>query len=979
MRQRWYQLLIPILLASVLIAPLALAGNGKVSGVVKGADGTPAVGANVVLEGTTLGASADVNGRYFVLNVPPGTYRIRASAIGFTPQVLTDVRVGSDQIVTADFTLQSEAVGLAEVVVQAERPPIDKSQTGARTRLTGDDFTTLPSTGARDLIATSASTYKGFVRGGRVFETKTLIDGIDVTDQYAAWINDVPGGSTPYLTYNGIVRQNEANVSSPLSLSTASIEEANVLTGGVGSEYSSASAGIISYNMKEGRGAWSGRVEARTSQTGGLQYLGPNVYADYAQYAAIKANLAASTVPANQQKALRFTYYPGKYTESMPTNSIDLSAGGAIGENLGLFVSAGWLNSYGRLPNEHTRTLNGSVKANFNFTPEMKLNATFLLQDQGKLFGWKNSTYVEDFRYYLEGTPTWNGDNLVGSLKWTHVLSQATYYEVQASYVGNNSMRGYAGTPNANGSVTLDESADFITFADTATVNMVMANAGNAQMNKFFSPTPRNETASENVTVMSGAANWKIARPGIYFEDFASSVITVKGDLTSQIDQHHQLRGGIQARLHNLDMTRRAGYIGGVFGTYKNYVEEIWDVQPKEYSVYAQDKMEYAGLIINLGLRLDGLDLAAGDYANYFAPFKDVTDAGGGPARVPVRSENVPIKWYLSPRLGVSHPISDVAAMYFSFSKTQQSQPFSRLYTNYNDFGNPSLPVTVRADQDPIRSTNYDLGIQWSFVEGYGLDVNAYYKDIQSYGSQSFVVTPNAPWRLYYMSTEFGYADSRGIEVTLNKGIAPVTDWFSVGGRVTYSYSYVKQSVGAGGNQNTFSTTAGDSAKYGGGLPWDEMKYWNTIERNVLGGNSTITGGYDRPQRITFNLIMRFPWDFSLSSVGTFQSGFFYPLTLGDPRARELGQASWNKKVDFRLEKGFTFTGLGRFAVYVDLINAFNWTNVLSYNNSNVGQIAWEKTEDPTGGPTINRPVSQDGSLIYDVPREVYFGLTWNF
>ncbi len=221
--------------------------------------------------------------------------------------------------------------------------------------------------------------------------------------------------------------------------------------------------------------------------------------------------------------------------------------------------------------------------------------------------------------------------------------------------------------------------------------------------------------------------------------------------------------------MHDLDMTRRAGYIGGVFPTYKNYSEELWNVKPKEYSAYVQDKMEYAGLIINLGLRLDGLDLGGGDFANFFAPFTEATDAAGGLVRVPVRGENAPIKWFFSPRLGVSHPISDNAAMYFSFSRQQQSQPFSKLYTNYADFGNPSLPVEVRTNQDPIRSTNYDLGVQWAFIEGYGLDINAYYKDIQSYGGTGLVITPKAPWRSYNINTEFGYADSRGIEVTLRK------------------------------------------------------------------------------------------------------------------------------------------------------------------------------------------------------------------
>jgi hypothetical protein len=984
MRQPWYTLFAIVLLAVFLSAGLAVAGNGKISGTVKGPDGSAVAGANVVLEGTTLGGSADVNGNFNVLNIPPGTYRVRAASVGFTAQVMAGVRVGSDQTITLKFQLQTEAVGLAEVVIQAERPVVDKSQTGARTRLSSEDFTALPGADLQSLVATSASTYKGYVRGGRVFETKTLIDGIDVTDQYGLWFADVPGGNTPYATYNGVMRNKDANNSSLIDLSKSSVEEANVLTGGVGYDYSSASAGIISYNLKEGRGNWTFRADARMGATG-YKNLGPDAFADDSIYFRIKNQYANSAAQADRDKAARFTYYKDKYSynSKFPDLLVDLATGGSVSEDFGLYLTGRWFDSHGLLPNEHTRKLNASVKANYSFTPSMKLNATFLLEDRGKLFGWKNTSYSEDFRYFLEGVPTWMGANIVGSLKWTHVLSPKTYYEVQASMVNDNSQHGYS-DDNNDGKVGLSESGDYLTWADTAQVNRYMANAGNAQMDKFFSPTPRNETASENTIIMSGATNLKIARPGIYYENFTNNVITVKGDYTSQINANHQLRAGLQARFHDLDMTRRAGYIGGVFPTYKNYVEEMWNVKPKEYSAYAQDKMEYAGLIINLGLRLDGLGLAAGDYANFFAPFMDSKDAAGGSIRIPVRGENAAIKWFFSPRLGVSHPISDNAAMYFSFSRQQQSQPFSKLYTNYNDFGNPSLPVEVRTDQDPIRSTNYDLGIQWAFLEGYGLDINAYYKDIQSYGGTSLVITPNAPWRLYQINTEMGYADSRGIELTFRKTTIPVADWLTIGGRLSYAYSYVKQSVYAGGNVTGYSTVGGDSAKYSGQLPWEDIKYWNTIERNVLGGNSTLLGGYDRPHRISYNLILRFPWEFTLSSVGTFQTGFFFPLTLGDPRKRELGQSPSTKQVDFRIEKAFTIKGIGRLSAYVDVINAFGWENIIAYNSTNVGQLAWERTGDPTGGPTINRPIGigpsgNDGSMIYDIPREVFFGLSFSF
>ncbi|MEK7249268.1 MAG: TonB-dependent receptor, partial [Bacteroidota bacterium] len=648
------------------------------------------------------------------------------------------------------------------------------------------------------------------------------------------------------------------------------------------------------------------------------------------------------------------------------------------------------------LPGVHTRRFNSSAKLNYSPSSSVRFTALGLLEDRGRVFGWKNQAYVDDFRFFLEGVPQSDGYNAVGSLKMTHVLTNSTFYEVQASFVSDNSRSGFV-DGNGDGIIDFAEKGDYLEWGDTSQVNKFMANAGNAQFNKFFSPTPRNESGSEVGATLSGAANWKIARPGIWYENFYNNTLTLKGDITSRISENHTLQGGIQARINDLDMTRRAGYIGGVFPTYKNYVEEIWRVKPKEYALYAQDKMEYAGLIINLGFRLDALDLASNDFANYFAPFGDVTEPSGGTARVPVRgatkivyiagkptvvvdpTENsIPVKYFFSPRLGVSHPISDRAAMYFSFSRQQQSQPFSRLYTNYNDFGNPSLPVETRVNQNPIQSTNYDLGVQWSFADDYGLDINAYYKDIQHYSRIGMVITPNAPYRLYNLVTDFGYADSRGIELTLRKNITPVVeDFLSIGGRISYAYSYIKQANFTGGNVTSFATSAGDSSANGGQIPFDNFGSYNTIEQNVIGGNTVLQGGYDRPHRVSFNLFLRFPEQITLSSVGTFASGFYYSQTLGDPRARELGQGPWSKRVDLRLEKALNFADHMRVALYVDVSNVFNWTNILAYNSSQVGQAAWEKFGDPTGGPTINRAITPppDNTLIYDVPREIYFGV----
>ena len=998
MRQDWYKFLLFLLLVAVLAATPALAANGKISGTVKSADGEPVVGANVVIEGTTLGAAADAAGKYFILDVPPGKYRVRASGVGYTPKVIADVRISADQFITLDITLESQAVGLAEVVVEAARPPIDKSQTNTKTTISSSDLESLPIRDARELLATSASTYRGFVRGGKQYETKTLIDGVDMTDNFYAVKADQT--LTPYQTYNGVVRYQQAMQSSFVDLNMTSIEEASVLTGGVGSDYASATAGLVSYTLREGRGNWTGRADFRMSQTGGLKHLGPNVYYDQAQYFATKNSLLASGVPANIDKANRFSWTPDKYSYGQkPEMKGEFAIGGSMGDNAGLYLSGGYFDTHGRMPNEFTRRVNGSMKLNYAPSSAIKFNVVGMLEDRGMLFGWKNRVYQDDFRFFLEGVPKWDGANWMGSLKMTHILSPETFYELQASSVYDEQRRGYS-DDNNDGVISVLEDGDFLTFADTSQVNRYMAKTGNTDYTKFFSPTPRNESGSEVTTVMSGAGNWKIARPGIYYDDLVNKSTTLRGDITSQISSNHQLRGGIMAKFISLKRTVEAAYIGGYFTAYRNYVEEKWNVMPKEYGAYIQDRMEYAGLIINAGLRLDAYDFAASDYANWFAPFADITDQNGGPVRVPVRGTQqtlyingkpttfvdptqnaIAMKWYLSPRVGVSHPISDKAAMYFSFSMQHQPQPYSAMYENYADFGNPSLPVVARTNQDPIKSTNYELGIQWAFLQDVSLDINAYYKDIQNYSTLGFVVLPNAPYRQYNVQTNWGYADARGIELTVRRNVTPVTDWLSFGGRVSYTYSYIKTSAYVGGGQTTFSTAAGDSGTYGGQIPFANFNYYNTIERNVLGVNSTLTGGYDRPHRFMYNVYFRFPWEISLTSIGTFQSGFYYSQTLGDPRARTLGEAPWIKRCDFRLEKAFTIEKIGRVAIYADLINAFNWVNIMTYyvNGSGVGQLDWERTGNPVGGPTVNRSITSDGTMIYDVPREVYFGVNVQF
>jgi hypothetical protein len=137
-----------------------------------------------------------------------------------------------------------------------------------------------------------------------------------------------------------------------------------------------------------------------------------------------------------------------------------------------------------------------------------------------------------------------------------------------------------------------------------------------------------------------------------------------------------------------------------------------------------------------------------------------------------------------------------------------------------------------------------------------------------------------------------GYADSRGIEVTLDVQRQNFFDGFlNLSGKLNYTYSYVKASAFAGLDpkmQTSFSTANGDSARLAGGLPIEDINFYNKIQVDVAGGASTLTGGYDRAHRVSYQLMLQFPWDILLSSIGTFQSGFYYPLTI-TADARTIG------------------------------------------------------------------------------------------
>ena len=113
---------IVLILLIVSVASMLFAGTtGKISGTVKENEkGQLLPGANVFIVSTTLGSSTDINGNYTIINIPPGTYTVEFSMIGYTTLKKQGVKVYADSTTILDVKLEMQALEGEAIVVTAQ-------------------------------------------------------------------------------------------------------------------------------------------------------------------------------------------------------------------------------------------------------------------------------------------------------------------------------------------------------------------------------------------------------------------------------------------------------------------------------------------------------------------------------------------------------------------------------------------------------------------------------------------------------------------------------------------------------------------------------------------------------------------------------------------------------------------------------------------------------------------------------------------
>ena len=223
--------------ALALSTPPHAQTTGKIAGTVLDAEGLPLPGANVRLEGTTRGAAANVDGEYFIIGVPSGTYTVVASLLGYRTVNVTDVAVRVDRTTDLDFVLEDESAELGEIVVTANAGLVEADRTSASAKVTGEEILALPVDSFQETVALQAGVTRSasgsiHIRGGRASEVKYYVDGVAVSNPFN----------------NGLA----------VPVENAAVEEVEVISGSFNAEYGQANSGIVNIVTRSGGDRLSG-------------------------------------------------------------------------------------------------------------------------------------------------------------------------------------------------------------------------------------------------------------------------------------------------------------------------------------------------------------------------------------------------------------------------------------------------------------------------------------------------------------------------------------------------------------------------------------------------------------------------------------------------------------------------------------------------------------------------------------------------
>jgi outer membrane receptor protein involved in Fe transport len=839
-------------------------------------------GVNVMIKGTYYGASTDVDGNYNIMNINPGIYTLTYTLIGYTPVTRTGVKVDADSKQNISLNLVETALTLdQEVLVIGEKPLLNIEETSSKRSISAQDIETAVVEDIKDVVSMQVGVVKTdneiHIRGGRANENAYLLDGVSVQDPLAG-------------TGFG------------LQLSAASIKEVEVITGGYNAEYGQATSGVVNVSTKDGSDKYNLFLSYKQDHLTAAKNSSNNFNTDIAE-----ASLSG----------------PEPITQFLlPELGIKIPGTISFFGNFYMGIADGFItaNSNHKAKQLYSSTFNGTTfapregnnwfwlgKLTWKPNNETKLTYSFnqsVSINQNSQSLQSNLEHVEpspgyqyEFQNILDNSDTYTHNNIFHTLYWMQTLSTKMFYELKFTRFFTN-LRA-----DANGLYwdKYTQPKDIVTF-----------------------PVQYYDTGDpDKIGVIPGDGFYDVGNAYTWHDHYVKEY-TFKGDLTYIFSEKNKFKAGFESSFQEMQLIDIYAPWMGTMG----YNNDVYKVNPAFGAFYAQDNITFSGMILNAGLRFD-----------YWFPGKYVDDAIDNPDVITIPDEirarykdhtyllfGRRYKARISPRLGVSHPISDNQTLFFSyghFSKRPKPQfvyaklnPISAK-SSFQKFGNPDL--------NPETTVAYELGVRNQFTDNDVLTVTAYYKDIFDYVSTKTAKISNARFAggsfITYINQD--YARSRGVEFEYKKRFGK---WFT--GSLTGSYSIA----------------TGKSSSSDEGVLVAKGDMYETIKENFL--------IWDRPWQFSLNMNFMVPKNEALFGFGNgilddynlyvrffYQSGKRYTPQLlvgyldnGRPEYTTDWKNIYSKMaedwfwVDLNFEKEFTLANIN-FALLVEVTNILNIRN----------------------------------------------------
>lgn len=873
-----------IILSFVLLCSSGLLAQstGKIMGKVTDATGEPIPSANVIVEGTALGAASDFEGNYVILNVPPGLHNITSSFIGYQKTTITGVRVNVGFTTTLNIQLTSGEVTMGTIVVQGERNPLIRQDlTNPTVAITSESLDILPVDNVVDVIKLQAGVVTGddgsiHIRGGYGNEVAYSLNGLSMNDPYGN--------------------------SRSVGVATNAVQEVSVSTGTFSAEFGNALSGVVNYVTKEGGDKYSVSVRGYSGDyVSNRKQLFSNVDdVDPLNHARTEFTLGGP-IPFSPNthffvsgiyEKFKGSYYGQRLynpTDSYLTPDQFRNNDPRSGKATGAYYFNPFSRNSNGLPTGDSAyvAMNPSENWNFQgnishrFSPTVKLRYE-IVYEKGKSKGFS----VDGGRSYLFN-PDGNGYDYsfgnVHSLDLTHTVSDMTFYTIKGSYSYNK--------------------GEHYLYED--------------RNDPRYVPSFYRKVIGNTTYYAGGTDNYRSKR--------STETTTLKGDIVSQMFGSHEVKLGFELRQHKINRFGESlefFKLKNIGGTLVPTVVDVTDMlyndtlqivrgslidvssyekKPFQASAYVQDKIELAQtLILNVGLRYEMF----APNSKYNAEIsKDITESQSG--YLVHYLKDAEIKHMISPRFSVSYPITDRGVIRFSYGHFYQVGSLSELYQNDRlwvanissipDFGNPNVK--------PQKSVQYEIGLQQQLTEDFKFDLTGYYKDVRDYIFTQTVYTQAA--RQYQILTNLAYSNVKGITLSFMKRRAQ-------DGLFSATLDY------------TFQIAEGNRTQ-----PEEDLFF------SEASGKQTETFlvplSFDRAHLINGTLTLSDPQSWSIGFIYNIQTGTPYTpalppslSTITYEQSSSTKPLNWN--VDLKMEKFFKIGALN-YSVFLQVENLFDTEN----------------------------------------------------